>query len=135
MTSPLERLKDLVAEAPDAREFAGLLKGGRARLKDAANKGNSLESRFDLAYNAAHSLCLAALRHCGYRPKNRYIVFQVLPHTLGLGPEVWRVLAKCHDLRNKGAYEGDLDIDDRILADLLVACGTVAKALDALKPL
>ena len=135
MTSPLERLKDLAAETPDAKEFAGLRKGGLARLKDAANKDNSLESRFDLAYNAAHSLCLAALRYRGYRPKNRYIVFQVLPHTLDLGAEVWRVLAKCHDLRNKGAYEGDLDVDDRILADLLAACGTVAKALEALKPL
>mgnify|MGYP001403129101 CR=1 FL=1 len=30
--------------------------------------------------------------------------------------EVWRVLAKCHDLRNRGAYEGDLDIDDLVLA-------------------
>jgi hypothetical protein len=135
VTSPLERLTDLASEAPDAKEFAGLRKGGLARLKDAANKGNSLEGRFDLAYNAAHSLCLAALRYRGYRPKNRYIVFQVLPHTLGLGAEVWRVLAKCHELRNKGAYEGDLDIDDRILADLLAACGTVAKALEALKPL
>jgi len=42
-------------------------------------------------------LCLAALRRLGYRAENRYIVFQVLPHTLGLGPEVWRVLAKCHE--------------------------------------
>ena len=122
-------------EAVDAKEFAGLQKGGLARLKDAANKGNSLESRFDLAYNAAHALSLAALRYHGYRPKNRYIVFQVLPHTLGLGPDVWRVLAKCHDLRNRGAYEGDLDIDDRIMQDLIAACGIVAKALAALKPL
>ena len=37
--------------------------------------------------------CLAALRWLGYRPANRYIVFQVLPHTLGLGPEVTRELA------------------------------------------
>jgi len=135
VTSPLERLTDLVPEPPDSKEFAGLRKGGLARLKDAANKGNSLEGRFDLAYNAAHSLCLAALRYSGYRPKNRYIVFQVLPHTLGLGAEVWRVLAKCHDLRNKGAYEGDLDIDDRILADLITACDAVDRALGALKPL
>lgn len=135
MTSPLEGLIDLSPEPPDAKEFAGLRKGGLARLKDAANKGLSLEGRFDLAYNAAHALCLAALRNRGYRPKNRYVVFQVLPHTLGLGAEVWRVLAKSHHLRNKGAYEGDLDIDDRILADLLAACGVVAKALDALKPL
>ena len=128
-------MKDLAAEAPDAREFAGLKRAGLARLKDAGNKVNSREGRFDLAYNAAHSLCLAALRYRGYRPKNRYIVFQVLPHTLGLGAEVWRVLAKCHDLRNKGEYEGELDIDDRIVTDLIAACGAVAKALERLKPL
>ena len=55
-----------------------------ARLSDSANTSNSLESRFDLAYNAAHALCLAALRWHGFRPANRYIVFQVVPHTLGL---------------------------------------------------
>lgn len=80
-------------------------------------KANSLEGRFDLAYNAAHALCLAALRHHGYRPHNRYIVFQVLPHTLALGPEVWHVLAKCHDIRNLGEYEGGLDVDERIVAN------------------
>ena len=135
MTSPLERLTDLVPEAPDAAEFAGLRKGGMARLKDAANKANARESRFDLAYNAAHALCLAALRYRGYRAQNRYIIFQVLPHTLGLGAEVWRVLAKAHELRNRAEYEGILDLDDRILADLIGACNAVAKALDTLKPL
>jgi hypothetical protein len=95
----------------------------------------SLEGRFDLAYNAAHALCLAALRWHGYRPANRYIVFQVLPHTLGLGAEVWRVLAKCHEVRNLGEYEGDLNIDDRLLMDLLAASKAVAAALENLKPL
>jgi len=112
-----------------------LKRAGLARLKDAENTTNSLDGRFDLAYNAAHALCLAALRHCGFRPANRYIVFQVLPHTLGLGPEVWRVLAKCHEIRNRGEYEGDLDIDDRIVADLVAACRTVAGKLDTLPPL
>lgn len=92
MTSPLERLagtgKPLAAEPPDAKEFEGLKRSGLARLKDAANPVNSLESRFDLAYNAAHALSLAALRRKGFRPHQRYIVFQMLPHTLGLGPEV-----------------------------------------------
>jgi len=27
---------------------------------------------------------------------------RTLPHTLGLGPEVWRVLDKCHSVRNLG---------------------------------
>lgn len=62
------------------------------------------------------------------------IVFQVLPHTLGLGPEVWRVLAKCHDIRNLGEYEGDLNVDERIVTDLITACGAVAAKLDTLKP-
>lgn len=64
-----------------------------------------------LAYNAAHALCLAALRWHGYRPANkRYIVFQALPDTLGLGPEVWRVLARAHEIRNRSECEGHQNI-------------------------
>lgn len=135
MPSPLENLcgpgRHLKAEPPDEREFSGLLRSGLARLKDAENTANSIEGRFDLAYNAAHALCLAALRRKGYRPDNRYIVFQVLPHTLGLGPEVWRVLSKCHDVRNLGEYEGDLNIDDRLLDDLIAATRRVAQEITA----
>ena len=135
MPSPLEHLagtgKPLLAEAPDAAEFAGLLRSGRARLTDAHNAALSLESRFDLAYNAAHALCLAALRRQGFRARHRYIVFQVLPHTLGLGPEVWRVLAKAHDQRNLAEYEGHVDADARLVMDVVAACETVAMAIQA----
>lgn len=138
MASPLENLsgpgKSLQKEPPDAKEFAGLKRSGMARLADAANAANSLEGRFDLAYNAAHALCLAALRWHGYRPANRYIVFQVLPHTLGLGPEIWRMLAKCHNIRNLGEYEGDLNVDERIVTDLIAACRAVAAKLDTMAP-
>ena len=126
--------KPLKAEPPDAKEFAGLKRSGLARLKDAGTPSLSLESRFDLAYNAGHALSLAALRWHGYRSGNRYIVFQLLQHTLGLGPEVWRVLSKCHDLRNLGEYEGDLNIDERIVTDLLAACRIVAAKVQALAP-
>lgn len=133
MTSPLENMagpgKALAKEPPDARELQGLVRSGLARLKDAANPANSIEGRFDLVYNAAHALCLAALRWHGYRPGNRYIVFQVLPHTLELGPEVWRVLSKGHEIRNLGEYEGELNIDERLLEDLLVAGQKVADAV------
>jgi hypothetical protein len=139
MTSPLDALsgpgKSLHPEPPDAVEFAGLKNAALARLADAANPDNSLQGRFDLAYNAAHALCLAALRWHGYRASNRYIVFQVLPHTLDLGPEVWRVLAKCHDIRNLGEYEGDMNIDERIVADLITASRSVENKLNALPPL
>ena len=136
MPSALESLcgpnKPLKAESPDAREIAGLVRAATARLQDATNGALALESRFDLAYNAAHGLCLAALRRHGFRSNHRYIVFQVLPHTLGLGPEVWRVLAKCHDVRNLGEYEGDLNVDERLVTELIEASCRVATQLKQL---
>ncbi len=139
MTSAFENLtgpgKPLRTEPPDSKEFAGLQRMGLARLQDAQKTGLAIESQFDLAYNAAHALCLAALRWHGYRSGNRFIVFQPLPHTLGLGPEVWRVLSKCHDARNLGEYEGMLEVDTRLVADLITACQLVANKLSALPPL
>ena len=133
MTSPLENLalqtQHLRVEPWDEQEFNGLIKSGETRLRDAHNAMLSLESRFDLAYNAAHALSLAALRRQGYRAKNRYIVFQVLPHTLGLGPEVWRILAKCHDMRNLSEYEGDINVNERIVTDLVQAATHVLNTL------
>lgn len=136
--SPLDRLAGpgnvLANEPADAREFAGLVRSGLARLQDAENTSNSLDSRFDLAYSAAHALCLAALRHNGYRSSKRYIVFQVLPETLGLGPEIWRVLSKCHDMRNRTEYEGAIDVDERLVLDLIAACRSVAAKVSELAP-
>lgn len=138
MSSPFENLtgpgKPLRAEPPDAKEFSGLQRMGLARLNDAQHASLALESRFDLAYNAAHALCLAALRWHGYRSGNRFIVFQLLPHTLGLGPEVWRVLSKCHDARNLGEYEGMLEVDSRLVTDLIHVCKQVANKLGELPP-
>ena len=48
---------------------------------------------------------------------------------------MWRVLSKCHDLRNLGEYEGDLNIDERIVTDLLAACQIVAAKVQALAPI
>lgn len=139
MTSAFDNLcgpdKPLKAEPPDQKEFAGLVRSGTARLKDASNAGLALESRFDLAYNAAHAMCLAALRWYGYRSSNRYVVFQLLPSTLGLGPEVWRVLSKCHNIRNLGEYEGDLNIDERIVTDLVASCRIVQEKVKLLPPI
>ncbi len=137
MTSPelenLVRIGKLHREPCSTREFDGLVKSGTARLSDAANSALSLESRFDLAYNAAHALALAALRHRGYRSDNRYIVFQMLPHTLGLSPATWRVLAKGHERRNLAEYEGVIDTDERLVTDLLAAGRTLLAAVESLR--
>lgn len=54
------------------------------------------------------------------------------PDTLKLGPEVWRILAKAHDTRNLGEYEGDLNVDERLVTDLVEAVQTVATAVQGL---
>jgi hypothetical protein len=117
----LVKTGQLKSEPFNQAEFDGLLHSGRTRFKDAQNNQLAIESRFDLAYNAAHALALGALRWHNYRSSNRYLVFQALPHTLGFGPEVWRVLAKCHERRNVAEYEGHLEIDEQLLRDLIAA--------------
>lgn len=133
MTSPhldnLVRIGNLKSEAPAQAEFDGLIQSGLRRLVDAENPALSLESRFDLAYNAAHALSLAALRWHGYRSNNRYLVFQSLSHTLDLPPEQWRILDHAHRKRNLAEYEGDLDIDQALLAALIRVAREVAKRL------
>jgi hypothetical protein len=117
----LVRIGQLKRERPNARELAGLLASGGRRLADAQNTTLAFDSRFDLGYNAAHALALYALRRMGYRSENRYLVFHVLPHTLGLPTAQWRVLAKAHDTRNLAEYEGHLEQDERLLTDMLAA--------------
>lgn len=87
----LERIGKLAPEPGTRGEIAGLLTSGAERLADARNEGLALSSRFDLAYNAAHAFSLAALRWHDYRSENRYLVFQLLPHTLRLPATTWRV--------------------------------------------
>lgn len=128
----LVRIRELKAEPPAQAEFDGLVRSGRVRLTDAANTALSLESRFDLAYNAAHALSLAALRWHGYRSENRYQVFQCLGHTLGLEAAQWRVLEQAHRKRNIAEYEGDLDVDAALVEALIRTATVVAERVAAL---
>ncbi len=136
MTSPnldnLVKTNSLKAEPPSQKEFDGLLRSAKARLTDACNTGLAIESRFDLAYNASHALALAALRWHGYRSDNRYVVFQCLQHTLQVKPEVWRVLAQCHQRRNLAEYEGHLEVDDQLLRELIAAAVLLQKKVEAI---
>jgi len=138
MTSAeLERLVGpggLKREAPSQTEFEGLVRSGKARLADAGKEDLSLESRFDLAYNAAHALALAALRRLGYRSSNRHLVFQSLAYTADQPASVWRVLSKCHEKRNLAEYEGLVDVGARLLDDLLLAARAVCAAVSVLPP-
>jgi hypothetical protein len=131
----LVRIGQLKAEQAMQPELDGLLRSGAARIKDAENAQLSLESRFDLAYNAAHAFSLAALRFHGYRSENRFLVFQSLQHTLGLSPAKWRVLDQAHKRRNLVEYEGSVEVDVGLLSALIRIAREVETAVRALGPL
>jgi hypothetical protein len=92
----------------------------------------SLESRFDLAYTAAHALALAALRWHGYRSHKRYLVFRCLKHTVDLPDTKWRVLNQAHRKRNLAEYEGYLDINENLGAALVRVTREVADRVASL---
>ncbi|HSY26562.1 MAG TPA: hypothetical protein VK832_03580 [Burkholderiaceae bacterium] len=131
----LVKTSNLKSEPASQGEFNGLLRSAKARLTDAGNASLAVESRFDLAYNASHALALAALRWHGYRSDNRYIVFQCLQHTLDVKPDVWRVLAQCHQRRNVAEYEGHLEVSDQLLAELISAANLLQKKVEAMAPI
>lgn len=124
------RIGKLKVEPCARAELDGLVRSARARLADAKRPELSDFSRFDLAYNAAHSFALAALRHVGYRADSRYIVFQCLEHTLKMPPEQWRVLAQAHGKRNLAEYTGDFDVEAPLLAALLRAGDELARRVE-----
>jgi len=126
----------LKAEPPDQGEFDALVKLGTVRLRDAHNEANSPESRFELAYNAAHSLALAAMRWHGYRPdRQRFIAFETLQHTLDLPAHQWRILDKAHHARNRAEYEGYARIDEQLLAEVLQIADILSEKVAALAPI
>lgn len=130
----LARINKLQRQAPSRREFTGLLRSGAARLNDARRHELSLESRFDLGYNAAHALALAALRLHGFRSDSRYLVFQCLQHTVDLGSTDWRILDTAHRKRNLAEYEGHLDVDEALVASTIRVAERVLDRLSKLEP-
>jgi hypothetical protein len=130
----LVRINRLKAEPASRSEFAGMVKSARTRLVDAQNESLDPDSRFDLAYGAAHRLAVAALRHKGYRSENRITVFQILVHTLGSDRSDVQIFLKAHNERNLAEYEGRMEIDDGLLADLIPCTKRLEMAVGKLAP-
>ena len=130
----LVRAKSLKSEPGSQKEFDGLIESGRVRLADSKTASLSIDGRFSLAYDAAHAFSLAALRWHGYRPENRYVVFQTLQHTLGIEPKLWRVLNEAHRFRNSAEYQGRFEVDERFVAELQTITEIVKSAVRKLGP-
>ncbi len=104
---PLENLAaigKLKREPPSETEIQGLLQSGLNRLQDAQRSELSLESRFDLAYNAAHALDLSR--------------------------EQWRVLDQAHRKRNLAEYEGHMEADEALVSAMLRVAREIAVRLE-----
>lgn len=129
----LVKIGQLKEEPPSNDELTGLLRTARLKCTDSQNTALSLESRFELAYSAAHSFALAALRSHGYRSEDRYTVFQCLAHTSNLENAKIRILSDAHNKRNLAAYEGKVDISETFvnaLIDVLISLRDFCKDLD-----
>jgi hypothetical protein len=129
----LVRTGALKHEPASRTEFDGMVKSARRGLVDAQNESIDPDSQFDLAYEAGHKFALAALRHQGYRSENRITVFQALVHTLATPSADLQIFLKAHNERNLAAYEGRVDINKKLLADLISAAKRLQAAVGKLK--
>jgi hypothetical protein len=130
----LVRIQKLKVEAASRKEFEGMRASARTRLTDAQNESLDPNSQFDLAYGAAHRLALAALRHQGYRSEDRITVFQTLVHTLGTGKADIQIFLRAHNERNLAEYEGRMEIDEKLLSDLIRCTKMLQTAVEELAP-
>ncbi len=130
----LQKIGKLKAEPPDQAEFDGLVRSAKRKLPDAENPALSSDSRFILAYDAAHSLALAALRWHGFRSEARYIVFQVLGHTVSFPTAKWRFLDDCHQKRNVALYDGQYFDDEQLIGELIAVAKELQVAVEVLGP-
>jgi hypothetical protein len=130
----LVKINRLKVEPASRNEFIGMVRSARTHLADSQNEHLNPDSQFDLAYGAAHRLALAALRHSGYRSENRITVFQTLVHTLGTEKADIQIFLRAHNERNLAEYEGRMDIDEQLLADLIRCTKRLAAAVGKLTP-
>ncbi|HVQ71090.1 MAG TPA: hypothetical protein VMT08_26655 [Bradyrhizobium sp.] len=130
----LVTIGQLKIEPASRTEYAGMVESARKRLVDAQNEGLDKDSRFDLAYGAAHRLALAPLRREGYRSENRITVFQTLVHTLGTDRSHIQTFLKAHNERNLAEYQGRTEIDTKLLDDLLRSTKALETEVKRLEP-
>ncbi len=103
--------KGLEKAAADADEVARYLAMIEAKLKDSRNPGNSLVSRFDLAFESLLQTAVLALRANGYRTASQaghqQLAIQTLPKSVGVDVAEVRTLQEFRKKRSAGLYQAD----------------------------
>ena len=105
--------KGLQQEPASPEELRRFLNKIAIKLADAQSETLSLDSRFDLAYEALLQIGLAALRANGFRPDSRgghhLLALQTLNTTIGYPREKLRLLDEFRRQRATGLYDGSFD--------------------------
>ena len=105
--------KGLQREATNAAEISRFLSKIALKLADARNEQISLDTRFDIAYEAVLQIGLAALRANGLRPDSRgghhILALQTLNTTIDYPTKNLRLLDEFRRQRAAGLYDGSFD--------------------------
>lgn len=117
--------RGLEREPSSRAEIERLLDKIATKLADAEVKSVSLETRFDIAYEALLQIGLVALRSHHLRPNSRgghhAIALQSLPLTIGYPREKVRLLDEFRKQRATGLYDGSFSPSERELSELIAA--------------
>lgn len=109
----LVKINKLNPHVSNAAEVGRLLAAARRNAADSSVATISDETRFDAAYKAIMQCGLIGLLANNYRPStttpgHHQTVIQCMELTMGVPPEVWRVLDALRKKRNLNDYGGDL---------------------------
>lgn len=117
----------------DRDEVARYLAKIRRKLEDSKKSSISLDSRFDIAFEALLQIALAALRINGYRTTteagHQPLAIQLLPKSLGIEPGELRALDEYRKKRSIGLYEADFDPSE---SEVKAVIRTVERLLEKL---
>ena len=127
--------KGLQCESTNPEEIGRFLSKIAIRLADAQSRQVSLESSFDLAYEALLQIGLAALRANGFRPDSRgghhILALQTLNTTIGYPREKLRLLDEFRRRRAAGLYDGSFQATNAELDALIFTVQELKKCLEA----
>jgi len=123
--------KGLQQEPATEQEIHRFLAKIATKLTDAQSTQVSLDSRFDLAYEALLQTGLAALRANGLRPDSRgghhVLALQTLNITIDFPREKLRLLDEYRRKRAEGLYDGSYE-PSQVEVDALIATVSELKA-------
>lgn len=127
--------KGLQREPTSPEEIRRFLAKINTRLTDAEKDNISLDSRFDLAYEALLQIGLAALRANSLRPDSRgghhVLALQTLHTSIGYPREKLRLLDEFRRQRATGLYDGSFVPTQAELAELRATAAELKAHLEA----